>query len=71
MKENGKMAKDVPQDVLVKQSLVLLEQPEEEEARMKEKSLRHKQAPFLARPRFKEKISLEAQVEMSRGTLAF
>ena len=45
MKEKGKMAKDVRQDVLVKQGPVLLEQPEEEEARMKEKSLMHKEAP--------------------------
>ena len=43
MKEDGKMAKDVLQDVLVKQGLVLLEQPEEEEeATMEEKNLRHK-----------------------------
>ena len=56
MKEDGKMAKDVLQDVLVKQGLVLLEQPEEEEeATMKEKNLRHKEAPVLARARASQK----------------
>ena len=50
MKEDGKMAKDVLQDVLVKQGLVLLEQPEEEEARISETSLRHKEAPVLDAP---------------------
>ena len=55
MKEDGKMAKDVLQDVLVKQGLVLLEQPEEEEARMKEKILRHKEAPFLDAPALQTK----------------
>ena len=53
MKEDGKMAKDVLQDVLVKQGLVLLEQPEEEEeARISETSLRHKEAPVLDAPAF-------------------
>ena len=51
MKEDGKMAKDVLQDVLVKQGLAFLEQPEkEEEARIFVKSLRHKEAPVLDAP---------------------
>ena len=57
MKEDGKMAKDVLQDVLVKQGLVFLEQPEEEEeeARIFVKSLRHKEAPVLDAPALRRK----------------
>ena len=56
MKENGKMAKDVLQDVLVKQGHACISRTaRRKEAWMKEKSLRHKEATFLDAPALQSK----------------